>query len=227
MAAKDNKRWVGVAIGAAVAIGVGIALAVFMSRGHKADPKMNDLPTGLTFNVSESVSSLDAKKPLRCFVDGAYVGDLTLAECATKNGVSAQKLDVGVDDSGNLTAAPTASLVPVPGAPASVATPDTKAPVPDQTAEIVPDAKPVSGPTAACLRYNSNTWNKLSDNLTLGQCVVLLYDGRCVSPGSASYGRWGSKTLRLVPRRVEQADDNTNFRSLVDQGQGCSVPMVH
>lgn len=226
MAVKDNKRWIGVAIGAAVAIGVGIALAVFMSRGHKDEKKMNDLPTGLTFNVSESVSSLDAKKPLRCYVDGAYVGDLTLGDCAKKNGVAAQKLDVGVDDSGNLTAAPTASLVPVPGAPASTVAPDTKAPVPDQTAEIVPDARPVSGPTAACLRYNSNTWNKLSDSLTLGQCVVLLYDGRCVSPGSASYGRWGGKTLRLVPRRVEQSDDNTNFRPLVDQGQGCSVPLV-
>jgi hypothetical protein len=29
-----------------------------------------------------------------------------------------------------------------------------------------------------------------------------------------------------VPHRVEQSDDNTNFRPLVDQGQGCSVPMV-
>ncbi|HEX7799240.1 MAG TPA: hypothetical protein VF402_02750, partial [Asticcacaulis sp.] len=94
--------------------------------------------------------------------------------------------------------------------------------------EVVPQTgpAPASAPTAACLRYNSNSWNRLADNITLGQCAVLLYDGRCVSPGQASYGRWGGKTLRLVPRRVEQSDDNTNFRPLVDQGQGCSVPMV-
>ncbi|ESQ84449.1 hypothetical protein AEAC466_08845 [Asticcacaulis sp. AC466] len=222
---KDQKRWIAIGIGATVAIVIGIILAMGMSHGHKDDPKMNDQPTGLTFKVADPTPTLDSKKPLRCYVSGAYVGDVTLAECAKKNGVAAQQLDVGIDDNGNQVAAPTASLVPVPGAPAS--TPPTAAePDPAQGAEVVPNTQAAAGPTAACLRYSSNSWNRLADNITIGQCAILLYDGRCVSPGQASYGRWGGKTLRLVPKRVEQSDDNATFRPLVDQGQGCSVPMV-
>ena len=222
--AKDQKRWIGIGIGAAVAIVVGIILAMGVSRGHKDDEKMNDQPTGLTFKVADPAPSLDTKKPLRCYVNGAYVGDVTLAECAKKNGVAAQQLDVGIDDNGNQVAAPTASLVPVPGAPGSAEAAQPADPA--QGAEIVPPTATAAGPTASCLRYSSNSWNKLAENITLGQCAVLLFDTRCVSPGQAAYGRWGTKTLRLVPRRVEQSDDNTTFRPLVDQGQGCSVPMV-
>jgi len=227
--AANNKRLIPILIGGGVAVVVGIALAVGLSRGHKDDPKMNDMPTGLTFNVSDSVSAMDTKKPLRCYVNGAYVGDLTLAECAQKNGVAAQKLDVGVDDSGNLAAAPTASLVPVPQAPTSANTnlaPNQPAQGPAPTDEVVPQTQPEAGPTATCLRYNSNSWNQVADNVTLGQCVVLLFNQRCVPLGQAAYGRWGDKTLRLVPRRVEQSDDNVNFRSLVDQAPNCAVPMV-
>ncbi len=223
----DQKRMLWLGGGALLAIVVAIGLGVVMSSGHKADPKMNDQPTGLQFNVADSVSALDAKKPLRCYVNGTYVGDLSLTDCAKKNGVAAQKLDVGLDDNGNMTAAPTGSLAPVPTAPASGAPANPQASVVSgDNGEVVPDTKAVSaGPQAACLRFNGGEWNKLNDSLTLGQCVVLLYDSRCVSPGGAQYGRWGDKTLRLVPHRVEQSDDNTNFRPLVEQGQGCSVTM--
>ncbi len=219
----EQKRWIAVGIGAMVAIGIGVFLAFGLSRGHKEEPKMNDLPTGLTFTVADPKPTLDSKKPLRCYVNGAYVGDFILSDCAKKNGVAAQKLDVGFDDNGNPTAAQPGSLAPVPVAPASKAV--TAEPDPAQGAEVVPDTHAMAGPTAACLRFSSNTWNRLADNITLGQCAVLLFDTRCVSPGQASYGRWGSKTLRLVPKRVEQSDDNTNFRPFVDQ-QGCSVPLV-
>ena len=224
MAKKDQSRWIWIGGGAAVAVAIAIFLGLALSSGHKTDPKMTDAPPGLTFNVSDPAPQLDSKKPLRCYVNGVDVGDLTLADCAKKNGVAAQALDVGLDDNGNVVAAPTGSLTPVPGAPAAAA--PATAPQPADTGEVVPDTQAVSGPTAACLRYNGNEWNKLSDSLTIGQCVRLLYDGRCVSPGSAQYGRWGDKTLRLVPKRVEVSDDNTNFRVLTDQGQGCSVPMV-
>ncbi len=221
MATPDQKRWIGISVGAAVAIGIGLFVALGLSKGHKNDEKMNDQPTGLTFTVNDAPPRLDSKKPLRCFVNGQDVGELTLADCAKKNGVAAQALDVGLDDSGNVVAAPTGSLTPVPGAPASGATETVQTPA--DTGEVVPDTQVAQGPTAACLRYNSNEWNKLSESLTLGQCVRLLYDGRCVSPGSAQYGRWGDKTVRLVPKRIEISDDNTNFRTLVEQGQGCSV----
>lgn len=218
MALNDNKRWVGIAVATVVVIALGLFVAMWMSKGHKADPKMNDLPTGMTFNVKDPTPQLDTKKPLRCYVNGAYVGDLTLSDCAKKNGVAAQALDVGLDDNGNAIAAPTGSLTPAPtSGAAEVQAPATDAP------QVAPNPQMASGPTAACLRYSGNEWNKLQDGLTLGQCASLLYDGRCVSPGSAQYGRWGDKTLRLVPKRVEISDDNTNFRTLVEQGQGCSV----
>jgi len=227
----DQKRMLWLGAGALLAVVVAICLGMILSSGHKDDKRMNDEPTGLQFNVAETSASMDAKKPLRCYVNGADVGDMTLDECAKKNGVAAQKLDVGLDDNGNMTAAPTGSLAPVPTAPVSAAAnakPQTDAaPAADNGGEVVPATSVVaSGPAAACLRYNGGEWNKLSDGLTLGQCVQLLYDGRCVSPGSAQYGRWGDKTLRLVPHRVEQSDDNANFRTLVEQGQGCQVPMV-
>ncbi len=225
MAGMEQKRWIAISIGAAVAIGIGVFVALGLSKGHKDEKKMNDQPPGLTFTVSDTPATLDSKKPLRCYVNGAYVGDLTLADCAKKNGVAAQALDVGLDDNGNVVAAPTGSLTPVPGAPAAAPVPGANTGA--DTGEVVPDTQVAQGPTAACLRYNGNEWNKLSDALTIGQCARLLYDGRCVSPGSAQYGRWGEKTLRLVPKRVEVSDDNTNFRTLVDQGQGCAVPMAH
>jgi len=222
----DQKRMLWLGAGGFLAIVVAIGLAMMLSSGHKDDKRMNDQPTGLQFNVSEASASMDSKKPLRCYVNGAEVGDMTLEQCAQKNGVAAQKLDVGLDDNGNMTAAPTGSLAPVPTAPTSAASAAKPQADAADNGEVVPQGAPAaaSGPAAACLRFNGGEWNKLSDSLTLGQCVQLLYDGRCVSPGSAQYGRWGDKTLRLVPHRVEQSDDNSNFRPLVEQGQGCSVP---
>lgn len=229
MARKDQSRWMWIAGGAALAIGVAVFLALALNSGHRNDPKMNGQPTGMTIVTSDPVPTMDAKKLLRCYVDGLDVGDMTLAECAKKNGVASQKLDVGTDDNGNVVAAPTGSLTPIPTAPAS-AMPgkpvEVHAAAPDPIIEEAPAVKPVSGPTGVCLRYNSNSWNKIADNMTLGQCVQALYDTRCVSPGQASYGRWADKTLRLVPRRVEISDDNASFRTLVEQGKGCSVPMV-
>ncbi|MBW8880995.1 MAG: hypothetical protein JF615_06075 [Asticcacaulis sp.] len=230
MAKKSNNPWLFIAGGSALVVVLAIIAALALNKNHKDDPKMNEGQSGISFDVADP--TLDPKKPLRCYVNGAYVADLTPAECAKKNGVPTGALDVGLDENGNATAAPTGSLAPVPGAPASTppaVTPGTTpaATPPDAGGEVVPDTHASdAGPVAACLRFNSNSWNKLSDGLTLGQCVKLLYDGRCVSPGNASYGRCGDKTLRLVPRRVEISDDNTNFRSLVETGQGCSVPMV-
>ena len=226
----DQKRVLWLGAGGLLAVAIAIGFAMMLSSSHKEDKRMNEQPTGLQFNVSDTSASMDSKKPLRCYVNGAEVGDMTLEQCAQKNGVAAQKLDVGLDDNGNMTAAPTGSLAPVPTAPTSAAAnakPQVDAAQAADNGEVVPDTKPLAaGPVAACLRFNGGEWNKLSDGLTLGQCAQLLYDGRCVSPGSAQYGRWGEKTLRLVPHRVEQSDDNSSFRTLVDQGQGCQVPMV-
>ena len=42
----------------------------------------------------------------------------------------------------------------------------------------------------------------------------LLFEGQCVRPGDANYGRWGDTTLRLVPGRIEQSNDNRRFRTV-------------
>lgn len=224
MAVQDRKRLIWLAIGGAAALVLAIVLALSLSSKHKDGPRMNEgTSPGLVLNIDEA-PTLDAQKELRCFVNGEFVGMLSIPECAKRNGVAAQALDVGIDESGEMIAAPTASLAPPPVLPSLDATGDGAAPVSNEPSEIVPEApRTASGPVAACLRYSGGQWNRLSDSLTLGACVTLLYDGRCERPGSASYGRWGAQSLRLVPKRVEISEDNRNFRTLVEQGAGCSV----
>jgi hypothetical protein len=61
----------------------------------------------------------DPTTPLRCFVNGQFVGTATLADCARKNGVATQALDVGLDSAGAAAAGqPDSSLVPPAPTPA-------------------------------------------------------------------------------------------------------------
>jgi hypothetical protein len=213
MLSEDRKRLAIMIGGGVVVLVLAIILALVLTGKHKDDPPMNTAPTGLQVEVNES-PNVNTQKSLRCFVNGEYVGQFSLKDCAKKNGVAAQSLDVGLDDNGQLAAAPTASLAPPPAKPidGSIGT----------GAEVVPSLAPAGGPTAACLRY-SGDWHQLSDALTLGQCVHILYNTRCESPGSASYGRWGEQTLRLVPGRVEISSDNRTFKLLVTQDKACNI----
>jgi len=53
----------------------------------------------------------------------------------------------------------------------------------------------------------------------------VLFDGRCVRPGDALYGRSGAQTVRLLPGRVEISPDNRSFRTLLVQDpDDCSLP---
>jgi hypothetical protein len=54
--------------------------------------------------------------------------------------------------------------------------------------------------------------------------VQELFNGRCERAGSASYGRWGDQTLRLVTGRVEISPDDRQFRTLVETGSSCTIP---
>jgi hypothetical protein len=219
MLSQDKKRLYIMLGGAIVTIVVGVVLALMLSSGKKDTPKMNTSPTGLQVELNEA-PNIGTQTSLRCFVNGEYVGQFTLSDCAKKNGVAAQALEVGTDDSGQLAAAPTASLAPPPAMPQTDVLGDNTA------AEALPNISAASGPMGQCLRYASGEWNKLSEALTLGQCVQLLYDGRCERPGSASYGRWAEQSLRLVPGRVEISGDNKSFRPFVDQAKGCAVPLI-
>ncbi len=160
----------------------------------------------------------DPTTPLRCFVNGQFVGMETLADCARKNGVATQALDVGVDSSGGLAAAGQAgsAITPLPPTAAEAAAPD----------QAGADASIGASRTAQgdCLRYGAGAWRKVGDGLTLSACVSLLYDGRCVKTGEASYGRWMGQTVRLVPHRVEISPDNHSFRPLAEQSDDtCAI----
>lgn len=217
---KDNR--ILIAIGAGVAIVLAIVIALIFSGGRDRNPAPPPAAQGgLTVDVADA-PDLSTTRELRCFVDGQFVGMATLADCARRNGLATDALDVGVDESGALVAAPTASLAPPPEAPPTKLTEAESQPLPPETTESTPAPQPVSG--SQCLRHTGSDWRSLSSSMSLNACVQALYSGTCVRPGEALYGRWGDTTLRLVPRRVEQSSDNNRFRTLVDQDRSCQFP---
>jgi len=208
--------------GAAVALVAGLSLAGWLVLGHRGETAAAPPASqgGLVIDsAGAGVMRTDPTKPLRCFVGGKLVGEMTLADCAKRNGVATDALDVGVDQTGALAAAQAAGtrLAPLP--------PPVAAPAPDISAEVAPAAAPPGlqgGPSGACWRFAENQWRKLPADMPLGACVQTLFAGRCERAGEAAYGRWGQQTLRLVaPGRVETSPDNHSFRPLVDQSQGC------
>ena len=150
---------------------------------------------------------------------GRFAGEMSLAACAKRNGVSTDALDVGLDQTGALAAAGQAGamITPLP--------PKTGSGAEDAVAE--PAAAPQaangpSGPSGACWRYAEGQWRRQPAEMALVACVQLLFAGRCERAGEAAYGRWAQQTLRLVPGRVEISPDNRSFRPLMDQ-PGCSA----
>ncbi len=166
---------------------------------------------------------MDPAKPLRCFVAGQFVGELTLADCAKRNGVATDALDVGLDETGALAAADQAGAVLTPLPP-----PETDGAKPEGAGDLVPPTRPlpVNAPVGGCLRYDQGKWARLPGDISLNACVQALFAGRCERPGGATYGRWMQQTLRLVPGRVEVSADNHSFRTLADQGAGCAITPV-
>ena len=197
--------------GGAAALLAGMGIAWSLSAGHKGDvaPPAPASKGGL---VIDRNGTPDAKiaptKTLRCFVAGKLVGEFPLAECALRNGVATDALDVGVDATGALAAAHQAGTVLTPLPPV-------------ETAKLEPPAEATgAGPVGACWRYEGG-WRKLPGDMALSACSQTLFSGRCEKPGGALYGRWGQQTLRLVPGRIEISSDNRSFRTLSEQPGGC------
>ena len=218
---KDNRTVL--IVGGGLAVVAAVAAALVFSGGRdqptEAPPASQG---GLTIDLAEA-PTLEPARELRCFVDGQFVGQATLADCARRNGVATSALDVGLDATGALAAAPTAAFAPPPGLrsePSGEVAPADEAASP---AEPVRQA-PASTSATACLRHTGSEWRAISNGMSLGACVQALYAGTCVRPGEAQYGRWGDTTLRLVPRRVEQSNDNTRFRTLAQQDRNCQFP---
>lgn len=218
----SNDKRIIIAVGAGLAILAAVVLALVFSGGRQGPAEPPPAAQGgLTVDVADA-PSLEPTRQLRCFVEGQYVGMATLTECAQRNGLATEALDVGIDATGALAAAPTASFAPVPELPPVQLT--EKAVTPPAAAPTTPAAAPVAAGGTACLRYAGSEWRALSSNMSLNQCVQALYAGTCVRPGEAQYGRWGDLTLRLVPRRVEQSADNSRFRTLAEQDRNCQFP---
>jgi hypothetical protein len=216
------------AVGAGAALLAGVLIAMFLMGRDKTPGEGPPAGTkgGLQVEMGE-VARLDPARPLRCFVGGQFVGLATLVDCARRNGVSAQSMDVGLDESGELAAGgDMAALQPLP-----VITPPTQVAVsaPPSLPPLDP-APPVnvgaSGPVGECMRYGADGWRSLGGAMSQNACVQLLFDGRCQRAGEALYGRWSSQTLRLVPGRVETSPDNRAFSTLVEQGANCALPAL-
>lgn len=218
---QDNRLLI--AIGAGLAVVAAIVIALVVSGGRDRNPAPPPAAQGgLTVDVADA-PELNTTRELRCFVDGQYIGMATLTDCARRNGLATDALDVGIDETGALAAAPTAAFAPPPSAPPTELTEAELPPLaaqPNQPAQ--PPVQAASGD--ACLRHTGSDWRSLSSSMSLNACVLALYSGTCVRPGEALYGRWGDMTLRLVPRRVEQSPDNNRFRTLVEQDRSCRFP---
>lgn len=222
--ALPNDNRVIIAVGAGLVIIAAVVLAlIFAGGGDKTPEAPPAAKGGLTVDLADA-PSLEPTRELRCFVDGQFVGMATLADCAQRNGLATDALDVGIDETGALAAAPTAAFAPPPELP----------PVTIAEAEPLPKAETGAAPAAPapaaaaggaqCLRHTGSDWRVLSNGMSLNACVQALYAGTCVRPGDAQYGRWGETTLRLVPRRVEQSGDNSRFRTLAEQDRNCQFP---
>jgi hypothetical protein len=226
-------RRVILAAGAASALAAGlIAAAVMTLRSGAGGGPPPASQGGLIVQTGRDDDiKLDPRRALRCFVGGQFAGELPLGECAKRNGVATGALDVGLDPSGALAASSEAGagITPLPPQEVTSLSPAQPAPeelAPSQAPAAVPAAAPPPAAASGCLRYGPRGWSRLAGPASLGACVQALFDGRCVRPGGAEYGRWGERTLRLAPGRVEISSDERTFHTLVEQAPDCALPAV-
>ena len=228
MGLHDRRVVIGVASAAVLLLAL-LTLTFCVARGrHASGPPGAPVQHGmLQVEMGKQDAKMEPGKPLRCFVSGQFVGEQTLADCARKNGVAAQSLDVGLDQTGQIAAAQEGqtALTPLPvvTAQAPPSTVAVIAPSPLATPKAI--ALPAIAPAQAgqCLRFTGGEWRDAPGG-TVQACVHALFDGRCVRPGDGLYGRFGGQTLRLVPGKVEISNDNRSFRTLVEQAPDCSLP---
>ena len=214
-------------IGAGVAAVLLVVLIGMFVLGGRETPAPTEAEAsadgGLQIELSQTdIGSIDPNRPIRCFVEGRFVGELTVARCAQRNGVPTTQLDVGLDDSGALAAAVNAVPAPPPIDPLASA----GDPPPPPVAETLPPipAPQAAGPTGECMRYASGEWRGLGEALPLETCMQVLFSGRCPNPGEAHYGRWNGQSLRLVQGGVE-IDRGGGYRPLASQDpQTCLFP---
>lgn len=221
-------RRVVIAAGALVALAGGLSVAVVIAMGQNtADGPPPASVGGLMVEPGRvDTAPLDPARPLRCFVAGRLVGEMRIADCARKNGVATGALDVGVDQSGALTASAAPAAFPPPPPPPPATTDQAAAqPALMSADEDQGASEAAAAPGRPCWDYAGGAWQRDPDG-SLNACVQQLFAGQCVGPGAAAYGRWGDKMLRLVLGRVEIAGGGGQFHMLARQVGGCAIAPV-
>ena len=151
--------------GTAVALVAGLAIAAFLMSRDRTPPQAPPASEGglVVETGRDDDIKLDERRPLRCFVDGKLVGELTLSDCAHRNGVATGALDVGLDPSGALAAAngAGAQITPLPPVAAPPSSPQA-------------DAEGGVERAAACWRFSDGQWERLPDDQPLSACLQTL-----------------------------------------------------
>ncbi|WP_262422684.1 hypothetical protein [Brevundimonas denitrificans] len=165
MAFPNDNRII-LALGAVLAVVAAVVIAlIFMGRGGDDEPTTPEERAGLQLDVTEA-PDLEPTRELRCFVDGRFVGMATLADCARQNGVATEGLDVGLDETGALAAAPTAQFAPPPEEPPLELT-EAQPITPPEVSPVGPAPQPVQA-GAPCLRHVGGEWRQLSAGMSQG-----------------------------------------------------------
>lgn len=140
---KPRRRAPLLLLGGALALLAGLGAAWFLigrGGGGEATPPASQAGLVIETAGGQVEGRIDPGKALRCFVQGRFVGELTLSECARRNGVATDALDVGVDPDGALAAAGQAAetIKPLPPHEDQQATADPAAPIPSEIAASPP-----------------------------------------------------------------------------------------
>lgn len=225
---KDRRVILG--LGAALALAAGLVLAwVFIARDHGPKEAPPASQGGLIVQTGRDDDlKLDPKRPLRCFVNGQFVGQLPLDVCAQRNGVATGALDVGIDPSGSLAASNGmgANITPLPPQQPQPVTVEAQPTGNDVIATPGQPPAPPMAPQPAlaqCMRFViGEGWRPLPAPMSQSACLQNLFGGRCAEGEEAIYGRWGAQTLRLTERRIENSRNSRDFEVLLDPWSGCT-----
>jgi hypothetical protein len=234
-------------VGAGVALLLTVALiALLATRGRGSIEEAASQGGQLVVETGRDDDvKLDPSRPLRCFVAGKMVGEVTVADCAKKNGVAPGALDVGLDTSGALAAATAGdqtagALTPVPADADSA-----NAPIgeygPQQSGDDDMGAPPVSPAGAGrvvaqqqapngggCWRQDDadDGWTPVPGPRTLSACARALFAGQCDESGyAAPRGRWGDTALRLRNGQILGAAGGQGFHVVAPPPPDCAPPV--
>jgi hypothetical protein len=213
--------------GASLALAAGLVIAwLLFSHGQKPAGPPPASQGGLTIvSGRPDDAKLDPKRPLRCFVGGQFVGELPLAVCAQRNGVTTGALDVGLDQAGALAATngTGSTLTPLTQQPA-LSQPLTEPASAGQGGDAQsPQLQANAAAGQACWRFGGAGWRQLPAPMGLQQCIQAVFAGRCPSSDDADYGRWGDQTLKLAAGRLEISPNNRDFTTVVDRWPACEL----